>query len=367
MKTSSVGIVTARDELTIGFSQEEIWDRVNDFVSLTEEQARDKYNLGKDVQDWKVSLAQEDLRKTGIAKNKVVPILYRPFDLRYTYYTGHSRGFICRPRPEVMRHMLAGENLGLITVRQVAEGIFNHAFITRNIVESRITISNKGIGFLLPLYLYPEDDLFDEDEIIWPSGKGGRTPNLDPAFVERFSKSVGLSFVSDGKGDLHTTYGPEDLLAYIYAVFHSPTYRSRYAEFLKMDFPRVPMPKDRKQFNDVGWVGGRLVELHLMESAELEDELRQPRFLGEGEMEVARGYPQYAGGRVYINPKQYFEGVSEDVWRFMIGGYQVCEKWLKDRRERRLSFDDVLHYKKICAALAETIRLMADERLKIFE
>jgi predicted helicase len=375
MKTSSVGIATARDGLTIGFSQEEIWDRVNDFVSLTEEQARDKYNLGKDTRDWKVSLAQEDLRKTGIAKNKVVPILYRPFDLRYTYYTGHSRGFICMPRPDIFEQMINGRNIALAVGRAsqvIDQGEWNIVHCSR--FMSELNLFRRGGNSLFPLYIYPKNErekgkqsTFGKANSYWEPGKEGRIPNLDKGFVEELSGKIELKFVSDGRGDLKGTFGPEDVFDYIYGVFHSPAYRERYAEFLKIDFPRVPWPKDRQQFIDVGWVGGRLVKLHLMESAELEDESRQPRFLGEGEMEVARGYPQYAGGRVYINPKQYFEGVSEDVWRFMIGGYQVCEKWLKDRRGRRLRFDDVLHYKKICAALAETIRLMADERLKIFE
>ena len=131
----------------------------------------------------------------------------------------------------------------------------------------RICISNKTkeINYLY-LYLYPEDNLFGKDETVWPAGKNGRTPNLDPAFVKVFSESVGLSFVSDGKGDLRTTYGPEDLLGYIYAVFHSPTYRSRYAEFLKIDFPRVPTPSAAELFGKLAKLGAALMALHLLEA-----------------------------------------------------------------------------------------------------
>ncbi|MCE5186236.1 MAG: hypothetical protein LLF76_08945 [Planctomycetaceae bacterium] len=185
---------------------------------------------------------------------------------------------------------------------------------------------------------------------------------------------------------LRGTFGPEDVFAWIYGVFHSPQYRKRYAEFLKIDFPRVPMPKDRAQFEDVCRIGHELAGLHLMESAALEDKNLQPGFKVIGSMIVEAGYPKYeitgqAGrnhgqaeldratpkGRVRINETQYFEGVREDVWQFMIGGYQVCEKWLKDRRGRPLSCDDVEHYQKICAAISETIRLMADKGLRLFE
>jgi len=189
---------------------------------------------------------------------------------------------------------------------------------------------------------------------------------LDKAFIEELSDRINMAFVSDGRGDLKKTFGPEDVLDYIYGVFHSPRYRQKYAEFLKIDFPRVPWPEDKSRFIDVSEVGGRLVKLHLMESEVLEDEKLQPKFPIEGDMAVAKGYPKYELGKIFINPKQYFVEVSEEVWRFRIGGYQVCEKWLKDRRERKLNYEDIQHYKKVCVALAETIRSMQDDRLNIF-
>ncbi|MFM6724830.1 MAG: type ISP restriction/modification enzyme, partial [Dolichospermum sp.] len=169
MPVNSVGIVTARDSLTIQNTPENVEKIVNDFGFLPPETAREKYDLGKDTRDWQVILAQDDIKKSRVkekvkgkvTKNLIInhelikPILYRPFDIRYTYYTGKSRGFICMPRNDVMKNMILGDNLGLITVRQVAEGIFNHCFIAENIIESRITISNKGIGYLFPLYIYP--------------------------------------------------------------------------------------------------------------------------------------------------------------------------------------------------------------------
>ncbi|MCK4627819.1 MAG: transposase [Sedimentisphaerales bacterium] len=161
------------------------------------------------------------------------------------------------------------------------------------------------------------------------------------------------------------TFGPEDVFHYIYAVFHSPEYRKRYAEFLKIDFPRVPMPEGKVLFRKLCATGEKLVKLHLMEADILEDQDNWTDFDIEGSGIVEKGYPKYVvhadrpqKGKVYINADQYFEGVKPDVYEFHIGGYQVCEKWLKDRRERKLSYEDITHYQKIVLALGETIRLM---------
>jgi hypothetical protein len=214
----------------------------------------------------------------------------------------------------------------------------------------------------------------------WPAGKGGRRPNLNPKFIEDLEKRLGLSFISDGKGDLRKTFGPEDVFNYIYAVFHSPTYRTRYAEFLKSDFPRVPLTSDRELFRSLCGLGAELVAMHLLESPKLSKPIARypvtgpnivekgfPKYVAPGELEPGKGKP-LAAGRVYIGKSdpqsgakgQYFEGIPPEVWNFHIGGYQVCEKWLKDRRGRTLTYDDLEHYRKVVTALSETIRLMAE-------
>jgi len=190
---------------------------------------------------------------------------------------------------------------------------------------------------------------------------------------------------------LKKTFGAEDVFNYIYAVFHSPTYRTRYAEFLKSDFPRVPLTSDLNLFRELCAKGEELVALHLLESPKLEKPIARypvkgpdlvdkgfPKYVAPGEPEplpVAQGsppsfaaLPRLKEGHVYINkgdPQsgatgQYFEGVPPEVWNFHIGGYQVCEKWLKDRRGRTLTYDDLEHYRKVVTALSETIRLMAE-------
>ncbi|MBL7188609.1 MAG: N-6 DNA methylase [Phycisphaerae bacterium] len=364
---NNVGIVTARDRLTIHQTAGDVWDTVNDFASLPPEEARSKYSLGKDVQSWKVQLAQADLNTSALSKNKITPILYRPFDIRHTYYTGKSGGFICRPIYRVMRHMLSGENLGLVFMRQVAlQDDYTHFVVTRHIVDNRAFYSNKGTMSLAPLYLYPEREdgsLFEDS--VWPAGEGGRVPNFSREFAEEFARRVKLEFSSDAVGDLTRTFGPEDVFHYFYGSFHSPEYRKRYAELLKIDFPRISWPQDIKMFVEVCDVGRQLVALHLVEAGILDDESKWPAFEEEGENVVEKGYPKYVAKadapgkeRLFINKDQYFEGVKPEVWKSHIGGYQVCEKWLKDRRGRELSYDDIRHYQKVVVAIGETIRLM---------
>lgn len=204
---------------------------------------------------------------------------------------------------------------------------------------------------IFPLYLYP-----DSDELNF--GEAKRKPNLSDKFIEEFSKKLGLEFVADGQGDCKKIFGPEDVFYYIYAVLHSPAYRTRYADFLKIDFPRVPLTSDKTLFAALVKLGGELSALHLMEAPELNKTF--VAFPVAGNSEVEKGFPKFKDNRVYINKTQYFDGVSSNVWNFTVGGYQVCEKWLKDRRERELSHDDLQHYKKIVAALGRTIELMND-------
>ena len=349
---NSVGIVTARDKLAVRWSRDEMKQVATEFSELSEEKARARFTLGRDSQDWKVSGAQADLQSNPEAEKHLAPILYRPFDARWTYYTGQSGGFICRPREAVMRHMLAGTNLGLIASRQVSvDDSYSHALVSRFLVDNRCTYSSRGIMYMSPLYAYSPDD----------QGQFGseRQPNLSDGFVQALGSKLGLGFTANGPGDLRQSFGPEDALHYIYAVLHSPEYRRRYADFLKSDFPRVPLTSDRELFAALVGLGERLAALHLMESEGDE----RPAFPepGGNHVDKVRYVPPFddAPGRVYINLGQYFDGVSPETWEFTIGGYRPAEKWLKDRRKRTLTYDDIAHYQQMCAALAETPRLMS--------
>lgn len=342
MPVNSLGIVTARDSLTIQWTAEDVEKTIKDFVSLSEENAREKYKLGKDVQDWKVSFAQDDLRKTGINDHLITPILYRPFDLRYTYYTGKSRGFICRPRNEVMTNLINKKNLGFMVARGIErERDYDQILCSDQIITNH-TLSIKENNYLLPLYTYPETEnqqtnLFEE-----------KIPNLSPKFLTAIKEKLGY---------IPT---PETIFYYAYAVFHSPTYRQRYAEFLKIDFPRLPLTKNKQLFTTLATQGETLVNLHLMKSEQLNNLIT--KYQGDGENQVTQVIYSPQMQQVSINKNCHFIGIPENVWQFKIGGYQVLDKWLKDRKKdnRKLSNDDIIHYQKIVVALKNTIEIMQE-------
>jgi len=335
--TNSVGIVTARDKLTIQFTPEEVWITISNFSKMDEELSRLAYSLGKDVRDWKVKLAQKDLLDSGLEKVKITPILYRPFDIRHTYYTGKSRGFHCMPRHNVMRHMMR-KNLGLISARSNKSSDMNHFFCTNVLMETKCGESTTQ-SCLFPLYLYPDQkDLFSHLE---ESKK--RKPNISEKIFSALSKTY------------ETKPTPEDIFYYIYAVFYSNTYRTKYAEFLKTDFPRVPFTKDKRLFKKLAEHGRHLADLHLMQSPELDSLF--VKFQGTGDKRVDKIKHDKKDKRVYINKDQYFEGLEENVWQYRIGGYQVCDKWLKDRKGKVLSLDDIKHYCKVATAIEHTINI----------
>ncbi len=342
----SVGIVTARDHLTIHWSAEKVWDTVRVFSRMEPELARTGYELGDDARDWKVKLAQNDLLDSGLTREKAVQILYRPFDVRHTYYTGQSRGFICMPRSDVMRHMLAGQNLALCIGRQgrvVGAGEWNLIYCSQSIEDFNLFYRGGNVNF--PLYLYPtadRHDLFAHHEI------SERQPNLNRELVAALTEAHSQA------------PSPEEIFHYVYATLYSPAYRGKYADFLRTDFPRVPFTSDRELFAEVAVLGERLTALHLLTSPELNPPTC--RFEGQGDAVVARTKAQgfrydAEEQRMYINKAQYFGPVSSDVYAYRIGGYQVCDKWLKDRKERRLDLDDIRTYCRIVTAIERTVTI----------
>jgi predicted helicase len=318
MPVNAPGVVTGQDKKTIAFDKDQ---------------------------------AEVLAERQGLSANVVAPILYRPFDRRHVIY---DPGVVTRPRFKVMRHMLAGDNIGLVTVRKIPPGAKARYFMVAGglIVNGAIRSDNQSIDSLFPLYLYPQAHKFLD------TADQERRPNLSPQFTKALSEELGLRFISDGGGDLLGTFGPEDVFDYAYAVFHSPTYRERYAEFLKHDFPRLPLTSDRALFAALTEKGAEMVGLHLMTSPSLDSLIT--RFPEDGDNTVEKGRYDEATSRVYINKVQYFEGVLPEVWQFRVGGYQVLDKWLKDRKGRTLSFEDIMHYQRIVVALSETQRIMQE-------
>lgn len=348
-KVNSVGIVTARDKLTIHSTPEDVKEVVWDFANLTINQARIKYSLGKDAQDWKVSLAQEDANASGPHIKHIHPILYRPFDLRHTYYTGRSRGFMCRPRPEVMVHMLNGLNMGLHICRQIVSDNWRHVFITNRITDD-CYVSNKTRerGYTLPLYLYHYNKYKGLDISADP------THNFTNEFLRSLAHKLCLQQNKDDFLPVNIT--PEAIFYYAYAILLSPTYRTRYATLLKIDFPRLPLTGSLELFKSLSLLGDRLVSLHLMKSPELGKHIT--KFIGDNIPKVEK--ISYSDETVWIDRSKStgFKGVPEEVWNFFIGGYQVCHKWLKDRKGLILSEEEIDHYHRMIVAINETICIM---------
>lgn len=254
-----------------------------------------------------------------------------------------------------MMNFISGQNIGLITSRMTKGENFAHTQVSSNISEA-IVMSPKtsNNGFMFPLYLYTTPE--QTAGTLFAQSETSRRPNLAPEFIAEFSQKLGLRFIDDGQGDLKSSFGPEDVFYYAYAVFHAPTYRSRYAEFLKIDFPRLPLTSDKALFARLVLLGKELVELHLLKSPVVENFITAYPVRGSNQVEKV----SFAGGNVWINNEQYFGGVPEEVWNFKIGGYQVCDKWLKDRKGRTLSGEDISHYQRVVVSLHETIRLMAE-------
>jgi len=318
------GVVTARDHFVIDFDKAVLRNRIMQFRNLNadDEFIRQSYKI-KDTRGWKLTKARKDLAKDNNWDNYFEKMLYRPFDIRNIYYTPKMVDW---PRPETMSHILQ-DNIGLISPRQFKEEA--GAFIASCIVGHK-TVSAYDINYLFPLFCYYD--------------------------VTKRVSNIAHELVTALSGAYKNEPSPENILSFVYGVLYSNTYRRKYSEFLKVDFPRVPFTRNRKLFLKVGELGAALVDLHLLRSKELENPVA--RFQGIGDNKIEK--PKYEGNRVFINSCQYFDGVNPDVWEYQIGGYQVCEKWLKDRKGRTLSLEDIKHYCKIVTALGKTIAIQKE-------
>jgi len=343
---NSVGIATAKDAILINMSKTNLVDNVKNFYDIDTNES--------------------------LVKN----ISYRLFDDRYIYFDSK---IVERAREKTMQHFIDKQNFGIALCKQFKSGdTYQHIFVSNKIIESSY-VSNKTseITSIFPLYIYPEDSgqqsLEDSPE---------RTPNLNMEIVEQIAVKINHVFLPDENivcdlvAGFDGTFSPLDILDYIYAVLHSPTYREKYKEFLKIDFPRVPYPKDAKTFWKLVELGGEIRKIHLLESPTVEKYITKypmdggnivtkPLFqMYDYSNEILdengnENYPDYLGA-VYINETQFFADVPTSAWEFYIGGYQPAQKWLKDRKGRELSYEDILHYQKIIVALSETDRIMKE-------
>lgn len=268
---------------------------------------------------------------------------YRPFDKRYIDY---DLSKVVRHRNSVMKHFKQG-NVGITTCRN--QDFKTSALITNGLSDIRYFSCPGSIGsdYVYPLYLY--DDNLAQTSFF----ESNRKPNLNMDIVHELETRLGLTFTPE-KENAEGTFAPIDILDYIYGVLHSNKYRTKYKEFLKIDFPRIPYPANKEYFFNVASLGKHLREIHLMESPEIEEYITSYSISGDNEVIK----PEYENNKVYINNTQYFDNVPDVAWNFYIGGYQPAQKWLKDRRGRILSYDEILHYQKIIKALVLTNDIM---------
>ncbi|RWQ46942.1 type ISP restriction/modification enzyme [Mesorhizobium sp.] len=378
-RENSSGVMTVRDQIAIDFTEDELVSKISQFCDedLSDDEVSALYGL-KTYRTWTVASARRKVRNDPLRNQHVKNILYRPFDKRVIFY---SADLVTYPNTRVMDH-LGSDNIALVSSRLNKGEEHAHEMVSSCMVEI-ISLSSKSSNnaYVFPLWLQSS------------SGERYRRPNIDKRFALDFGQVVGLTYddgiqrepgksmpadhrgpalssPGEGRGDLITTFGPRDLFDWIYAILHSPGYRARYSEFLKSDFPHVATPKDRGIFAALVPLGSALVSLHLMKPDEMAV-LREPeiRFAGRGEARIGHGYPRFERGKVLISDSRWFEDVPPETWAFNVGGYQVCEKWLKDRAARggkrpspgRLLTDgDVLHYRRVVTALTETRRIMAE-------
>ncbi|MBU1180968.1 MAG: N-6 DNA methylase [Proteobacteria bacterium] len=338
----SFGITTARDCFIVNFNEHEAKQKMRTFTSdLPDDLIALSLDL-KDTEEWSIKNSREAVRKIDW-KQAIKPYSYRPFDNRKIIYLP---ALVERDRIEIMQHLSDKDNLSLSLTRRLRDPDWKHVLATHFITDKTL-LSSRDNCYCFPLYLYQEKNkpgkrsfgstmmLFEPE-----ADYGVKKPNLSADFVDNLSRRF------------KKTPSPEQIFYYIYAVLYSETYRKKYAEFLKIDFPRVPFTNDHKVFVKMAGYGNRLVDLHLLQSQELDSPV--VRFQGIGDNRVEK--PKYdETGLLYINNGQYFEGITPEIWSCRIGGYQVCDKWLKDRKGRTLSLEEIKLYCRIVTALKNTI------------
>jgi hypothetical protein len=369
MPLSSSGMVTSRDGLVIGFDDEEILKRIRIFLDpgKTDEEVADQLGLSENYA-WRVADARKSLRADADWRSRFINLQYRPFDKRRLIF---HPAVVWRTRAEMMSQMIAHKNIGLLATRQASKG-FTHVFCTRDAIEMKSCSYDRNTE-LFPLWTV---NTSKQNTLI---GGSQKVANLSHRFVASLAQITGLTFNESKRSSAE--FDTEDVFHYLYAILNAPIYRSLYREFLSRSYPRIQLTSDIQLFRSLSQLGANLAALHLLEddyaaaswnndeSNKVKDEeirltsanplaFDLVRFHNAGSLQVAKGYPKYEGGKVYLNPGSYFDGVTEAVWNFHVGGYQVAHKWLKDRRERTLSPGDIRHYTRTCHAIASTIEHM---------
>ena len=358
---NGVGITTARDHFVIDLNKGTLFTQVRKFKNsrYPDDRLHKFFNI-REKRGWSIRKAWNVIQPFSDSdlESLIVPVLYRPFDTRWIFY--HD-SLVWRTVKRVMQHMLQ-PNLALLAKRQ-SKLDFSYAFITDKIAESCVFESAYANNTVFPLYLYTETQTAEKKKspgssvmMLFDKPSGGykvRKPNINPELHALLNNTFNPQPVTTLGKQKPFDVSPEEIFYYIYAVLYSNTYRQKYQEFLKIDFPRIPFTKNYQLFQKLAQFGKELTELHLLKSPDL----RNPTAKFQGKNNNVVEKREYQKGRVYINDEQYFEGIKPEVWNYHIGGYQVLDKWLKDRRGRSLSSEDIKHYCRVATALEKTVGL----------
>lgn len=329
--------MTTHDEFAISWTRDEAIEKVERLLATAnEEEARQLFKLCSQDQ-WSYEDAKRELAD-GAWREKVTPILYRPFDVRWTIWDSN----VAVHRRERVNNHLLHQNIGLLVPKQTKDA---WGCLVTEYPAAHKSASVFDPTSIIPLWRYKssEADMFE--------GSGlERLRNVSPEFLTAMDRKIG-----------HGKVSPESIFAYVYAVLYSPGYRKRYAESLRRDFPRVPFTDDLDLFQQLAELGQEVIELHLLRKI-LPFITDYPKAgsnrVDKIEFKPDSDHPEQ--GRVQINAEQYFDRMPKAVWEYVIGGYQVAQKWLKDRKGRLLTFGELQHYGRVIAVLNDTIRLQAE-------
>lgn len=345
---NSAGIITARDALVIATDKRELARRIKEFSESRASEATiyEEYGFSESKR-FHLREAQKALRQLGSFADPIIHILHRPFDERHLFFHQSVVWSMSRPMTEQMR---GGDNLALVATRQVTRPQFEHAFVARHMIEIKACSHDRNTQ-IFPLFIVNNDgDLqFSSDA----------APNLSPTALAALRDSISQTKQTKTSGKAEAEFARQ-VFGYVYAVLHAPSYRKRYFEFLRSDFPRIPVKPSAALFEELSAVGARLVALHLLDSTKVQKP--KVRYAGGSEPKVEKlSYdPKTTSIRLNKDAACGFGKVTEDMWSFRIGGYQVCEKWLRDRKGSALGSQDIEHYERILAAIEQTLLDMAE-------
>ncbi|EAI8953921.1 DNA methyltransferase [Campylobacter coli] len=328
------GIETQKDNIAIQLMKNKMEETLKDFSNLNSVDLVKKYDL-KDSRDWKISNSVNAIKNN---LGKIERIAYRPFDLRWTFYTNKSKSFIAYPRYEVMQHFLDKENLGLCFPKICLNSIFDYSMVINTIADRALGGCKTGSETCIaPLYLYVNNE---------------KIPNFTSEFLAHKENHKILKDKS-----------PEEILYFIYANLYNPRYREKYLEYLKTGFARINFEVEQKTFDDFATLGKKLVELHLFKR-DLKDEI-DFIFLKEDKkanfkIEKYQEKDRFIDNKIILNEDLAISPISAEIWQFTIGGYQVIKQWLKYRNDYKCSKEELEHLLKMCKVIKETINLQKE-------